>query len=114
MILFMLGLILFLVLTDGAKSNQVTVGGYTTRYFTPQSKATFDTIKTVDFAVAEDEFMECEYLTVHRGVSHLRRALQIHQKMTETFPKLNLSYHNMALNQIGRPSKSLDPNLAGV
>ena len=98
-------------MTGGTKNNQVTIDGYNTKYFTPQSKFTYEQIKTKEFAMLEDQFMECEYLTVHRGVSHLRKAIEVHQKMKEMFPSLNLNYHNLALNQIGRPSMDIDPNV---
>lgn len=111
MLVFIIGLLLFVFLSADAKDNQVAVDGYKTRYFTPQSKAAYDQIKTHKFAVMEDTFMECEYLTVYQGISHLKKALQIHQEMTETYPNIDLRYHNLALNQMGRPSKQLDPNL---
>lgn len=111
MFVFIIGLLLLLILSKGTKSNQVLVDGYKTKYFTSYSKATFEQIKTLDFAVAEDRFMECEYLTVHQGVSHLKKAFGIHQRMTETYPNLNLNYHHLALNQMGRPSKEIDPSL---
>lgn len=111
MLALIIGLLLFVFLSADAPGNQVLVDGYKTRYFTPQSKAAYDQIKTHKFALMEDAFMECEYLTVYQGISHLKKAIQIHQEMTETYPNIDLRYHNLALNQMGRPSKQLDPNL---
>ena len=111
MILLIIGCVVLFLFSGRVDTNQITIHGYKTKYFTPHSKVAYDQIKTLEFAIMEDRFMECELLTVHRGVSHLRHAIEIHQKMTEMYPKVNLNYHNMALNHMGRPAKTMDPNL---
>ena len=96
-------------------NNQVTIDGYKTTHFSPESKELFDKLPSTyskkDFAVMEDLFNKYEKLTVCNGISHLRLALELDHQMKERFRGWDLSYHQRVLNQINQPSKVIDPNL---
>lgn len=96
-------------------NNQVTIDGYKTIYFSPESKKLFDILPSnhskKDFAIMEDLFNKYEKLTVCNGMSHLKLALELDHQMKERFRGWDLSYHQRVLNQISQPSKVIDPNL---
>jgi len=116
MLIILLGVIaLLFMFKDRPTDNQVTIDGYKTHYFSPESKKLFDQLPSNnskrEFAIMEDLFNRYEKLTVCGGMSHLRLATELDQQMKERFRGWNLSYHQRVLNQIAQPSKNLDPNL---
>jgi hypothetical protein len=116
MLIILLGVIaLLFMFKDRPIDNQVTIDGYKTHYFSPESKKLFDQLPSNnskrEFAIMEDLFNKYEKLTVCGGMSHLRLATELDQQMKERFRGWNLSYHQRVLNQIAQPSKNLDPNL---
>lgn len=108
-------LVLFFMFMKRPVDNQVSVDGYKTHYFSPESKKLFDQLPSSnskrEFAIMEDLFNRYEKLTVCGGMSHLKLATELDQQMKERFRGWDLSYHQRVLNQIAQPSKNLDPNL---
>ena len=108
-------LVLFIMFMKRPVDNQVSVDGYKTHYFSPESKKLFDQLPSSnskrEFAIMEDLFNRYEKLTVCGGMSHLKLATELDQQMKERFRGWDLSYHQRVLNQIAQPSKNLDPNL---
>ena len=108
-------LVLIIMFMKRPVDNQVSVDGYKTHYFSPESKKLFDQLPSSnskrEFAIMEDLFNRYEKLTVCGGMSHLKLATELDQQMKERFRGWDLSYHQRVLNQIAQPSKNLDPNL---
>jgi len=61
------------------------------------------------FVYMEDRFLEYEKDSVCLGSSHLVPATTLSNKIKETFPKYNFSYHTIHLKQIAEPKKSINP-----
>jgi len=115
MLILLALILLFVMFKNRPTDNQVTIDGYKTQYFSPESKKLFDQLPSQkskkDFAVMEDLFNRYEKLTVCGGMSHLKLATELDQQMKERFVGWDLSYHQRVINQISQPSKNLDPNL---
>lgn len=57
------------------------------------------------FVDMEDQFLECEKLAMSTGVTDIVKATILSNKIKETFPKYNFSYHTIHLKQIAEPNK---------
>jgi hypothetical protein len=57
------------------------------------------------FVEMEDQFLECEKSAVSTGVTDIVKATILSNKIKETFPKYNFSYHTIHLKQIAEPNK---------
>lgn len=61
------------------------------------------------FVAMEDRFLEYERDAVCLGISQIVSATTLSNKIRETFPKYNFSYHTIHLKQIAEPKKSINP-----
>lgn len=115
MIVLLVFLALLILYQSTPRDTQVTIDGYKTQYFSPESKKLFDQLPSQkskkDFAVMEDLFNKYEKLTVCGGVSYLMLATKLDQQMKERFMGWDLSYHQRVINQLAQPSKTIDPHL---
>ena len=60
------------------------------------------------FVYMEDRFLEYEKESVGLGIPHIVSATVLSNKIKETFPKYNFSYHTIHLKQIAEPTKSIN------
>ena len=57
------------------------------------------------FVQLEDQFLGIERTSVCTGMPYIVQAILISNKIKETFPKYDFSYHTIRLKQIAEPNK---------
>ena len=104
------------------RTQQATVGGYTTKYFPLSSgfslemfhKMKIDGLSDTslrDFLMMEDMFLKMEKDTVCMGVSYSIQGQSLSQQIKERFRAYNFDYHNPHLKQMAEPSKNVNSAL---
>jgi len=63
------------------------------------------------FVEMEDRFLGYEKSSVSTGVTELVQAITLSNKIKETFPKYNFSYHTIHLKQIAEPNKLVNTKI---
>lgn len=63
------------------------------------------------FTHMEDRFLKLEKLSVCTGIPYIVQATLISNKIKETFPKYNFSYHTTHLKQIAEPGKTINTKI---
>jgi hypothetical protein len=56
----------------------------------------------------EDRFLRLEKLSICSGLSYIVQATILSNKIKESFPKYNFSYHTIHLKQIAEPNKRIN------
>ena len=94
---------------------QVHVQYYTTQYFQKDSKDVFMNLQEgykKKFAVMEDTFLYYEKMTVCQGIDMHREAEMLHEQMMEEFPTVDLSHHQVHLDQMKNPNEYVNKHLS--
>ena len=63
------------------------------------------------FVQLEDQFLGIERTSVCSGIPYIVQASLLSNKIKETFPKYDFSYHAEHLKQIAEPSKIINRNI---
>jgi len=63
------------------------------------------------FVELEDRFLTSEKISVCSGLSYIVQATMLSNKIKETFPKYNFTYHTIHLKQIAEPNKNINPKI---
>lgn len=66
-----------------------------------------DGLKT--FVNMEDKFLQLEMQSVHSGITRVGEATVVSNKIKNTFPGYDFSYHTMHLKQTAEPGKDINP-----
>ena len=64
-----------------------------------------------NFLLMEDEFLSMEQQSVCTGIPLIIQAGVLSNKIKETFPKYDFSYHTIHLKQIAEPNKQVNTKI---
>jgi hypothetical protein len=116
--IYVLLLVLAFVFMFDTKTNTSESGGSSNFYLSGgMSQKNYDKIESMEdkrkFMYLEEEFLELEKQAVANGVVLTKQATFLSNKIKETFPYLNFSYHGLHLKQIAEPTKVINTYLLG-
>lgn len=95
---------------EGSKNFHVSDGASKTMYLQMHKDGLGrDALKM--FVQLEDQFLGIERTSVCTGMPYIVQASLLSNKIKETFPKYNFSYHTIHLKQIAEPNKIVNTKI---